>query len=74
MLIIVYTGLIITVNKKGENMNLLNQKIQAITYTIARYKKMEALTPNDSERQRIRRNIKELNTLLNDLLVQAGDN
>ena len=55
-------------------MNLLNQKIQAITYTIARYKKMEALTPNDSERQRIRRNIKELNNLLDDLLVQAGDN
>ena len=55
-------------------LNLLNQKIQAITYTIARYKKMEALTPNDSERQRIRRNIKELNNLLDDLLVQAGDN
>ena len=55
-------------------MNLLNQKIQAITYTIARYKKMEALTPSDRERQRIRRNIKELNTLLDDLLVQAGDN
>ena len=55
-------------------MNLLNQKIQAITYTIARYKKMEALTPSDRERQRIRRNIRELNTLLDDLLVQAGDN
>ena len=55
-------------------MNLLNEKIRVITHSIARYKRMEALTPNDSERQRIRRNIKELNTLLDDLLVQAGDN
>ena len=54
-------------------MNLLNQKIQAITYTIARYRKMEALTPSDRERQRIRRNIKELNNTLEDLLEQTGD-
>ena len=73
MLIIVFIGLIITVNKKGENMNLLNEKIRVITHTLAKYKKMEALTPNDRERQRIRKNIKELNTLLDDLLVQAGD-
>ena len=54
-------------------MNLLNEKIRVITHTLAKYKKMEALTPNDRERQRIRRNIKELNILLDDLLVQAGD-
>lgn len=55
-------------------MNLLNEKIRAIKHTIVRYKKMEALTPSDRERQRIRRNIKELNNILDDLLLQAGDN
>ena len=55
-------------------MNLLNQKIQAVKYTIVRLKKMEALTPNDSEKYRIRRNIRELNVILEDLLEQAGDN
>lgn len=59
---------------KGENMNLLNEKIRAITYTIAKYKKMEALTLTDGERQRIRKNIKDLNNTLEDLLLQAGDN
>ena len=54
-------------------MNLLNQKIHAITHTIARYKKMEALTPHSSEKIRIRENIRELNSLLDDLLVQVGD-
>ena len=55
-------------------MNLLNEKIRAITYTIAKYKKMEALTLTDGERQRIRKNIKDLNNTLEDLLLQAGDN
>lgn len=59
---------------KGENMNLLNEKIRAITYTIAKYKKMEALTLTDGGRQRIRKNIKDLNNTLEDLLLQAGDN
>ena len=75
MLIIVFTGLIIIVNKKKVILvNLLNEKIRAIKYTIVRYKKMEALTPNSGEKERIRRNIKELNNILDDLLLQAGDN
>ena len=55
-------------------MNLLNQKIQAIKHTIVRLKQMEALTPNSGEKNRIKENIKELNSLLEDLLEQAGDN
>lgn len=55
-------------------MNLLNQKIQAIRHTIVRLKRMEALTPNGAERERIRKNIRELNELQLELLEQVGDN
>lgn len=35
---------------------------------------MEALTPNGAERERIRKNIRELNELQLELLEQVGDN
>lgn len=55
-------------------MNLLNQKIQAITYSIARLRRMETLTRNSGEKEEIRRSIRELNSILVDLLEQVGDN
>ena len=55
-------------------LNLLNEKIRAIKHTLVRLKQMEALTPSQGERLRIKQNIKELNTLLEDLLEQTGDN
>lgn len=54
-------------------LNLLNEKIRVITYSIARLKRMEALTPKPAEKVRLKQNIKELQVMLDDLLVQTGE-
>ena len=53
--------------------NLLNEEICAIKHTIAHLRKGVALEPNSSKREQMKRDIGDLNTLLEEKLEQCGD-
>lgn len=58
----------------GGNMtNMLNEEIMAIKCTIAHLKKGEVLEPDPSKRAKMKRDISELNGILEDKLNQCGD-
>ena len=54
--------------------NLLNEEIRAIKHTISRKKQMQVLTTNAGYRNKLRKDIEELNKILEDKLEKAGDN
>ena len=57
----------------GKMTNLLNEEIMAIKHTIACLRKGEVLEPDPSKRAKMKKDIKELNVLLNEKLDQCGD-
>ena len=54
-------------------MNVLNEEINAIKHTIAHLNKGVVLEPDPSKKAKMKRDIKELNSLLRDKLEQCGD-
>ncbi len=57
----------------GKMTNLLNEEIMAIKHTIACLRKGEVLEPDPSKRAKMKKDIKELNVLLNEKLDQCGE-
>lgn len=53
--------------------NLLNEEIMAIKCTLAHLNKGVVLEPNISKKEKMKRDIKELNGLLKEKLEQCGD-
>ena len=53
--------------------NLLDEEIRAIKHTIAHLNKGMVLEPNPSKKAKMQRDIKELNSLLEDKLLQSGE-
>ena len=53
--------------------NLLNEEIMAIKCTLAHLNKGVVLEPNISKKEKMKKDIKELNRLLEDKLKQCGD-
>lgn len=54
-------------------MNLLNEEIRCLRQTISEKRKMMNLQPNQSEKEKLRREILELQLLLNEKLASMGD-
>lgn len=54
-------------------MNLLNQEICAIKHTIAHLRKGMVLEPNSSRKEQMRRDIKQLNDILENKLNECED-
>lgn len=52
-------------------MNLLNEEIRAIRQTISEKRRMMNLQPNQSEKERLRREIMKLQIILNDKLAET---
>lgn len=53
--------------------NLLNEEIRAIKHTVAHLNKGMVLEPNPSKKEQMKRDIKELNELLESKLLQCED-
>lgn len=54
-------------------MNILNEEINAIKHTIAHLKKGVVLEPDSTKKEQMKRDIKELDSLLKDKLEQCSD-
>ncbi len=54
-------------------MNLLNEEIRCLQQTIAGKRRMMNLNPNQSEKEKLRREILELQLLLNGKLAEDND-
>ncbi len=57
----------------GEKMNLLNEEIRCLRQTIAEKRRMMSLNPNQSEKEKLRREILELQLLLNEKLASTKE-
>lgn len=55
------------------NMNLLNEEIRCLRTTIREKSRMMNLQPNQTEKERLRKEILELQLLLNEKLMYVGD-
>ncbi|WP_458456503.1 hypothetical protein [Methanobrevibacter sp.] len=53
--------------------NILNEEIMAIKHTLAQMHKGVVLEPDISKKEKMKRDIKELNVLLKEKLEQCGD-
>lgn len=53
--------------------NLLNEEIHAIKHTIEHLKKGMILEPNSSKKEKMKRDIKDLDKLLEEKLNQCSD-
>ena len=54
-------------------MNILNEEINAIKHTIAHLKKGVVLETDSTKKEQMKRDIKELDSLLKDKLEQCSD-
>ena len=54
-------------------MNILNEEISAIKHTIAHLKKGVVLETDSTKKEQMKRDIKELDSLLKDKLEQCSD-
>ena len=57
----------------GGYMNFLNEEIRCLRQTITEKRKMMNLQPNQSEKERLRKEILELQLLLNEKLASTDD-
>ena len=54
-------------------MNILNEEIRVIQHTISHMKRGIALEPNQSKRDKMKSDVKELESILEDKLQQCND-
>lgn len=60
-------------NMDGIRMNILNEEINAIKHTIEHLKKGAILEPDSHKKEKMKRDIKELNKILMSKLEQCED-